>query len=633
MIWKRSKTFFWLLILVSVISHGLIIKLAGWPWLSGGWLGLFWALANFYFIAAVPTKKWWPIWLANLWWWFFWAYSLVNLANYRVFRNFLLISRQQLRGTNQELLTMMKEYYYLIPIELYISIIALLVISLIASWLNKRRLSRFARSNYSGYWRQLVGWLMINGLYFGLVILGQNYPPQRWLDKSLAAADWGIGGNLVRQVHLLLSNDYSSKLVAAITDEQRNNYGQDQIKQLKAIVNELGGKQTNQLSDSVQQLVLDKPHLVFIQLESISSWALQHNPTPMPFLQSLIDNNVSAERFLANSCHTINAEYSSLCGSLANSFEPIDYSHRHNNFVCLPQLLKKDGYANYVFHANLPDFWHRRTLYPKWGFDKLFFTPYFRQKDTDNYVLTELIKQLKIADQPTLNYFISFTSHGPHNQEQIDYNQQKNKLIIEPYAGELNHQVIEGSELNEQQIRDYLGFIKPVDDALRNFFDNLKREGLDQKTIVIIYGDHRFYNFSPINPDNFSKYNQVPFVMVIPGLERPIKINQTISHLDIAPTLWQLIYGSDKPIDQTFIGTSLLSANRPDGVISKCLGEVFYARDDLIIQGDVRNNLYSFLDQPTNWSDRQKNQTIDLLKKSVYLSDQLLYGNLLPVVD
>lgn len=621
-----------LLTAASLIAYGLIARVAAWPWLSGGWLGLIWVLINYWLVASLPSRKSGWIWLGWLGWVFFWLYALINLANYQVFRNLLLISRQQLLHTNGDLLAMMKDYYYLIPLGLYLAVAILLLLSLIIPLVLHRVSAQRSRCSHRGlFWLIVLALLVNNCLALGLTQYFEKNPLARWSDKTVAAADWGLGGNLIKQAEILAGYDYVSQLRASITAEQRQQYGQPQIDEIRGLLDGLGQRPTGSATTTIAQLPkLDKPNIIIVQLESVGSWALDQNPTPMPFLRSLMDNNISAKQFLANSCHTVNAEYSGLCSALPNSLEPIDYSHKANNFVSLSQLLKSDGYTSSLFHANTADFWHRGQLYPRWGFDKLFLTPYFRQKDTDNYVLTELVRQLKLAKQPTLSYFISFTSHAPHNQELIDYNLKKNKLAITPYQGQLNRSVIAGSELDEQEIRDYLGFLTPVDDALRNLFINLKKGGLDKNTIVVIYGDHRFYNFSPMNADNFAKYNNLPFAIVVPGMDKPVFINQTVSHLDIAPTLWQLIYGQTKPVDSHFMGTSLFAANRPDGAITKCLGEVSYARDGLIVQGDVRSGLYHYLEVPSDWSEERQETAVGQIKKIVYDSDQILYGNLLP---
>lgn len=624
------------LVVFSAIVYIGIIRLSDWSWLSGGWLSLAWALINYWLVVSLPSKRSLWIWLGWLGWVFFWLYSLINLAHYQVFRNFLLISREQLFNTNGELLAMIKDYYYLIPTRLYITLAVFLILSLAVPLIARRMTGRryqlsLRRRGLS--WIIVLALLINNGLALGLTQYFEKNPLASWSDKMVSAADWGLGGNLIKQAEILAGYDYISRLRHSITDEQRDQFGQPQVDEIHRLLNNLGQRPTSSVTTTAVQLpTLNKPNIIIVQLESVSSWALRQNPTPMPFLQSLMDNNISVKQFLGNSCNTINAEYSGLCSALPNALEPIDYSHSSNNFISLAQSLKQAGYLNYVFHSNGPDAWHRGLLYPSWGFDRLFFTPYFRRKDSDDHVLTELVRQLKLAKQPTLAYFVSFTSHGPHNQELMDYNLAKNKLAVTPYQGQLDQALITGSELDQQKIRNYLGFLTPVDDALRNLFANLKVEGLDKNTVVVIYGDHRLYNFSPMNADNFVKYNDLPFVMVVPGMNQPLLINQTVSHIDIAPTLWQLVYGQDKPVNSYFMGTSLFETNRPDGAITKCLGEISYVRDGLIIQGDSRNNLYRFLRVPNDWSRERQEITINQIKKIVSESDQILYGNLLPIL-
>jgi lipoteichoic acid synthase len=115
---------------------------------------------------------------------------------------------------------------------------------------------------------------------------------------------------------------------------------------------------------------------LIIQLESIGQYAVNNEPSVMPYLQSLQKNNLTIPYFYATSCETINAEYTSLCSFWPDSIDPVNYKNKDNQFYCLPEILKNEhGYDTYFFHANTADFWDRDLLTAKFGFASKYFVP------------------------------------------------------------------------------------------------------------------------------------------------------------------------------------------------------------------------------------------------------------------
>ena len=145
--------------------------------------------------------------------------------------------------------------------------------------------------------------------------------------------------------------------------------------------------------------------------------------------------------------------------------------------------------------------------------------------------------------------------------------------------------------------------------------------------MVVIYGDHRFYTFeSGDEIKNFNEYNRVPFVMVLLDKSKGL-LGQVSSQVDIAPTLLNLVEGKDYVTKKNFIGASLYDKNRSDFAINKCLGQAYLASDNLIIEGNVKSNVYRVLFDRNNQSEEQQKALINLLSGFVENSDQAIYGN------
>ena len=77
----------------------------------------------------------------------------------------------------------------------------------------------------------------------------------------------------------------------------------------------------------------------------------------------------------------------------------------------------------------------------------------------------------------------------------IDYNLKVNDLEILPFQGKVDPELIKNSEISEDEIRKYFGFLKASDDALKIFMRKMREKGLLKNTVIFIYSDHRYYNF------------------------------------------------------------------------------------------------------------------------------------------
>jgi uncharacterized sulfatase len=91
----------------------------------------------------------------------------------------------------------------------------------------------------------------------------------------------------------------------------------------------------------------------------------------------------------------------------------------------------------------------------------------------------------------------------------------------------------------EQKIsKEVLASVLFADDALRNLFDLYKRLPGYENTIFIITGDHA-NNFNIQNP-YFEEY-LVPLIIYSPLLNHPAKFKGVCSHIDILPSLLDLL--------------------------------------------------------------------------------------------
>jgi len=65
------------------------------------------------------------------------------------------------------------------------------------------------------------------------------------------------------------------------------------------------------------------------------------------------------------------------------------------------------------------------------------------------------------------------------------------------------------------------------------------------------------------------------------------QVKKIASHVDIAPTLLNIVEGEGYEMPEHFVGSSLFSSSHPNSAINKCLGESYYVDQNIIINNDM----------------------------------------------
>ncbi len=210
-----------------------------------------------------------------------------------------------------------------------------------------------------------------------------------------------------------------------------------------------------------------------------------------------------------------------------------------NTYHSLGNILKEQGYANYVFHANNATFWNRNVMYPSLGFDEFYSNKRFELDEYVGWGLgdTSFYRQSldKIdTNNPFYGFMISLSSHFPFKYpyfENYDFN-----------VGEY-----EGTFLGY-----YLKSINYADKALGSLIQDLKDRGLYDNTLLVIYGDHSAvpkdnadqlmkYVGKELSDFEWLKLQKVPLIIHYPGLPKGKVINTTGGEVDILPTIANLM--------------------------------------------------------------------------------------------
>lgn len=267
-----------------------------------------------------------------------------------------------------------------------------------------------------------------------------------------------------------------------------------------------------------------------------------------------------------------------------NSLHPLPsgavyFTHAQNKFIATPSILKDAGYYSASFHANDGSFWNRIMMYRNLGYDQFFDKPYYKvnSKNSIGWGLkdieffqqsTPLIQQMP---QPFYAKFITLTNHHPFVLEAPAASPTPSAS-----ATKAQEQSIEKNEPDFKGIvTDYFKTVTYFDSALKVFFDEMKKAGLYDNSIFVMYGDH--YGLSSNHNKKLGEYlgysigafehiqlQRVPFFIVAPGLKGEV-ISDIAGQLDVQPTVLHLL-GVKNPYPYYF-GRDLLAPHSDTPVV------------------------------------------------------------------
>lgn len=517
---------------------------------------------------------------------------LSNVGYYSIFQDFIFPLDEKFGAVDGPIMDLLVDYIKVIPFLAYLLVATYIFVSCYIIFQSRIYSKRTFRA-------LLLVFLVLTTIGVSVFVYFDKNPKANWWNRQEYVKDYGFCG--------IFYDRFFSHALAAFRPEQGEpeynqlpgknvqylNSFQKDVLSVKNLQNEFLGDDNEYEGAPAHNPAgseAGKPHIVIFQMESVVEWAMHEQPNPMPFLTKLQQEEISVDHFIPNGCHTIDAEFTSLCGFYGPTNKPVSEAKNATEFQCLPEILKNTmGYKTALLHSNVPEFWSRDKLAPEWGFEEMYFTPYFHRRAHDQAVLQDVLQRIEDSTQPTFQYVVGFTSHGPHDQAQIDAHEELKADMI-PFEGELSEKT-KSIVQTETTLKNYLGLVRGVDWAIESFFAGLDERGLADNTIVVIYGDHKYYSIMSDEFDLFQLSREVPFVMHVPDRFGVSAVDVKIaSHLDIGPTILDLLGKKNKQ----FVGQSIFSEEHEDFVVHQCVGDVFALQDEKLMRGLYRNKDYVF---------------------------------------
>ncbi|WP_254871075.1 LTA synthase family protein [Bacillus sp. Marseille-Q1617] len=370
-------------------------------------------------------------------------------------------------------------------------------------------------------------------------------------------------------------------------------------------------------------------NVILISMESTQNFVINRKiggEEITPFLNSLVKESYYFNQIYDQTAQgkTSDSEFMIDTGLYPLASGSVFVRNPENEFKSMPHILKDHaGYHSAVFHGNDATFWNRHIMYESLGYDRFYSKKDFdvTEENSVNYGIKDIpffkqsIPYIQDLPRPFYTRFLTLTNHFPFLLEEED-------------------QFILQASTEVDVVNRYVTTVRYEDEAIKQFFDQLKEKGIYQNSIFVLYGDH--YGISEkyepgvlelLNmedtPLNHVKLQQVPLIIHVPGIE-----GETVStiggEIDIRPTILHLL-GIESKENLSF-GHSLFTRVKNHPVIFRDGGfvtEKYVYKDNVCYS---RKNGEPVL-------DNQCKPFKEIARKELGMSDDIIYGDLLRFLE
>lgn len=267
-------------------------------------------------------------------------------------------------------------------------------------------------------------------------------------------------------------------------------YSQDKIDEILQKIDGEKGNFPN--SNEEPGEVTRKPNIIFLQLESFfdinKAKNIEFSSDPIPNFNRLKSEFTSGYLNVFNVGYgTCNTEFEIITSMNLDDFGPgeIPYKSVLKSTVCESVAfdLKEYGYVTHAIHNNDATFYSRKTVFPNIGFDTFTSIEYMNIEEytyegwaKDKYLTEEILKAMKMSDDPDYIYTISVQGHGSY---------PTSKVFENPPITVVSGVEDEG---RRNAIEYYANQIHEMDEFIAELINALEEFGED--TILVMYGDH-----------------------------------------------------------------------------------------------------------------------------------------------
>ena len=247
---------------------------------------------------------------------------------------------------------------------------------------------------------------------------------------------------------------------------------------------------------------------------------------------------------------------------------PLVYAYPSNNYEGLPALLARAGYLTSYSVAYYGSFWNCRYMSKRYGFNRNLFREQL-PADPENTVgwglsYFGLVNRLKVYwhefPKPFYAYVVTMMGHHPYRE--LSHSQERLKLP---------------AKLKDTMLGRYLQLCRERDEQWRRIVELLKQEGLWDKSVLVLVGDHdariEYNEMALLRPggrfDEVDKIESDRVFCLIHGPDGKLRGHGPpyAAQVDLMPTLLHIMGVTDYPT--ATLGLNLLSPAKRRVIVSK----------------------------------------------------------------
>jgi phosphoglycerol transferase MdoB-like AlkP superfamily enzyme len=343
-------------------------------------------------------------------------------------------------------------------------------------------------------------------------------------------------------------------------------------------------------------------NLLVVQLESFESFPIGLSIDGQEVTPHL--NRMAQESFYFPNIYyqtargnTSDAEFMLNNSLLPLRFASINWMYPQNTYYSLPLMLSEQGYSSLAFHGYDKIFWNRVFMYPRLGFERYFSQEFFEADEIINLGLSDesFYRQsmgfLEEYPEPFYAKMVTLTSHHPFNMPE-------------------EHRILSLPGTLSDYLQGYLHAVHYADKALGALLRILEERGLNDRTVLVIYGDHEgtsLKHYEEIwqllghpSPKDWqfasASLQTVPLFIRVPGQPTQGVIERVGGQIDILPTLANIL-GIKKGL---FLGEDLFEAkSRPTPLSGRLPFGSFVDEATLFLAGAPEGEGRMFYDRAT----------------------------------
>ena len=313
--------------------------------------------------------------------------------------------------------------------------------------------------------------------------------------------------------------------------------------------------------------IAEGKNVVIVQLESVQNFVAHrkiNGKEITPNLNKFLDENIEFTNMQNQSYSTTADSEFTVMTSLYPLENGMSYAqYPSNDYNDIYKNFKSKEYTTTYIHGNVGSFWNREAVYSRLKIDHLYFDNVFDSdvERINEYVSDEAVYKKIIDDMKTYDdkFFVNIVASSSHTAFDLPGIQDKWRKV----------NIDVGDDVRGIYYGNYLEAVNYADYAFGIFIDELKKAGLYDDTVILVYGDHaglQMYNWEmqdfirEKNPGLNDIQTQINYTNIlcglkIPGVE-PMKISKPTSKIDMKPTLME-ICGIE---DEFSLGRSMFSS-------------------------------------------------------------------------